>query len=77
MTDPLGETERLTAWWVGLTADHRDEARSLDGGDPMPRWMLASLTRAGIPQSAAWWPSVEDGPTFTVPDRVVIFVGDQ
>lgn len=45
-------------------------------GDPLPSDMLRTLTHAGIPQAAAWWPASESGPTFTVPAEVAEYVAE-
>ena len=71
------DTEALARWWDGLSDDEREGARGLSTGQTMPADVLVSLTRAGLPQTAAWWPSTQDGPTFTVPAAVVEFVADQ
>jgi hypothetical protein len=71
------DTEALARWWDGLSKDEREGARALSQGEKMPADLLVSLTHAGLPQAAAWWPSTQDGPTFTVPAAVVEFVSRQ
>ncbi|EKA62161.1 hypothetical protein B277_03905 [Janibacter hoylei PVAS-1] len=73
----MGRDDALSRWWSDLTTEQQATARAMRAGDSMPSYMLRTLTHAGIPQAAAWWPASESGPTFTVPEEVVRFVAEQ
>ena len=73
----MGRDDALNRWWSDLTTDQQATARAMRAGDPLPSDMLRTLTHAGIPQAAAWWPASESGPTFTVPAEVAEFVAEQ
>ena len=68
------DAEALHRWWDALSERDRDRARELKKGEALPPEFVVSLSRAGLPQAAAWWPSTEAGPRFTMPAEVVDYV---
>lgn len=72
----MGRDDALNRWWSELTTEQQEAARKMHVGESMPSDMLRTLTHAGIPQAAAWWPASESGPTFTVPAEVAEFVAE-
>lgn len=71
------DTEALDRWWEALSERDRERARELKKGEALPPEFVVSLSRAGLPQAAPWWPSTEQGPRFTMPPEVVDYVHDQ
>lgn len=69
------QTERLEAWWAGLTEDQRAELLPLETGDALPSGYVVGLTHAiGVGPVAVGWESDGGPDTFGVDSRIGDFL---